>query len=150
MSTGERNDPYLDFRFQVEVDSLVVAGFSEVSGLEVEVETEEYEEGGVNAYTHTLPKRGSTPNLTLRRGLTDSTSLWDWVRSAVDGRVERKNVRVLLLDSTGAESWGWECRNAYPVRWAGPELSGDGNAVAVETLELAHEGITRMEGLPPG
>lgn len=145
-----RTDPYLDFRFHVEIDAVIVGGFTEVTGLEVELETEEYEEGGVNTHTHTLPKRAGYPNLTLRRGLTDATTLWEWLEATVAGRIERKNVRILLLDPAGAETWGWECHDAYPVRWAGPELQADQATVAIESLELAHTGLTTMEGLPRG
>lgn len=149
MSVSERADPFLDARFLIEIDSLVVAGFSEVSGLEVELETEEYAEGGVNTYTHSLPKQFDYPNLVLERGVTDSRTLWQWVEDALNGRIERKNVRVILLDSVGQERWGWEFREAYPVKWAGPELDADRASVAVETLELTHNGITAMEGLSP-
>lgn len=150
MSTTNKRDPYLGFRFRVEVDSLVVAGFSEVTGLELGMQPEEYEEGGVNTHTHRLPTRYTQPNVVLRRGLTDSRELWDWIENAVNGRIERRNGRVILLDSTGELSWGWSFRDAYPVRWAGPELRADQGAVAIETLELAHEGVTKMNGLPGG
>jgi phage tail-like protein len=148
-----RTDPYLGYRFLVEIDSLIVAGFSEVTGLEMQLQTEDYQEGGVNTYTHKLPTRFEYPNLSLRRGITDSTVLWDWVQDVSSGlglapAIERRNVRIVLLDAQGAESWGWECRDAYPVRWAGPELRADQGAVAVESLELVHRGLSRLEGVP--
>lgn len=148
MSTSRKDDPYLGFRFQVEIDSLRVAGFTEVRGLEMEMEPEEYREGGVNTYTHKLPTRFEHPNLAFERGMTDYQEFWLWVQDVVDGQVTRKNVRIILSDSMGEESWGWECRKAYPVRWAGPELRADEGTVAMETLELAHEGVSKMEGLP--
>lgn len=145
MTTGERTDPYVGFRFRVELDSLEVAGFSEVEGLEVELETEPYEEGGVNHYTHTLPTRFSYPNLTLRHGLTESEDLWQWMDDAVHGSIERKSGRIILLDSTGDEVRGWEFRQGYPVRWAGPDLAADQGAVAIEALEIAHNGLGKHE-----
>lgn len=148
MSNSSRTDPYLDARFLVEIDSLVVAGFSEVSGLEVELETEEYEEGGINTHTHSLPKRFGYPNLVFERGMTDSRTLWQWVEDALNGRIERKSGRVFLQDSLGESTWGWEFHEAYPVRWSGPELRADQASVAVETLELTHNGLVTMEGLP--
>lgn len=148
MSAGARTDPYLGYRFLVEVNSLVVAGFSEVSGLEVRVETEEYQEGGVNTHTHSLPKRLSSPNLTLKRGLTDSKTLWDWLDGARNGQIKRRNGRVILLDATGREAWGWEFVDAYPVRWTGSDLRASEGAVAVESLELDHGGLSKMDGLP--
>lgn len=152
MSASDRTDPYLDYRFLVEVDSLIVAGFSEVSGLEVTMEPESYREGGSN-FVHQLPTRLEYSNVVLKRGMTDDMDLWSWMKQAADdppspnGR-ERKLVRIFLQDSRGKESIGWECKDALPVRWAGPELSGSGGAVAVETLELAHHGLSNIEGLP--
>jgi len=154
MSVSERTDPYLGYRFLVEVDSLIVGGFSEVSGLEASVETESYQEGGVNAYTHTLPTRFEHENLVLTRGLTDATELWDWLQSVTNDppRSEdaspRRTVRVFLQDPTGQQSWGWECRDALPVTWTGPELDATDGEVAVETLELAHRGLSRIQGTP--
>lgn len=145
---AERTDPFLDYRFQVEIDGLLVGGFAEVSGIRRELETEEYEEGGVNEFTHALPTRMSHPNLTLRRGVTDATELWEWTQATVHGLVSRRTVRVILQDAQGAEAWGWAFRDAYPVVWEGPELDGSGGTVAMETLELAHEGFTRIDGLP--
>lgn len=144
MVTGERTDPYPDFRFHVEVDSLIVAGFAEVSGLEIEIGTEEYEEGGRAGYTHQFPGRASHPNLELRKGLTNSRSLIEWIQDVADGRIERKNVHVFLLDSAGLPKWGWQCKDAYPVRYAAPELQADQGDVAMETLELAHRGLSSM------
>ncbi|WP_336364716.1 phage tail protein [Halalkalicoccus salilacus] len=144
-----RTDPYLSYRFLVEVDSLVVAGFSEVSGLEVETTTEDYQEGGVNAYTHKLFKHVSYPNLVLRKGMSDSQTLWRWIRdaTAMQPIAERKNIRVVLLNSTGQESRGWEFREAYPVKWTGPEFQADQASVAIETVELVHRGFSQIEGL---
>lgn len=148
MATGERSDPYLGFRFLVEIDALIVAGFSSVSGLEVSLETEDYEEGGVNSYTHSLPTRFEYPNLELERGLTESDDLIGWIQHVRNGDVDRQNVRVVLLDSEGVETWGWEVREAYPVGWSGPDLRGDQSEVAIERLELTHRGLSKMEGLP--
>lgn len=152
MSASDRTDPYLDYRFLVEVDSLIVGGFSEVSGLEASMQAEEYQEGGVNAYTHQLPTRMEYENLILKRGLTDDTELWTWIEAATNDppqpdALRRRNVRIFLQETTGEEAVGWECRDALPVRWAGPDLDANGGAVAIETLELAHHGITTVEGL---
>lgn len=146
MPTGDRTDPYLGFRFTVEIDSLIVAGFSRVEGLGIELETEEYEEGGVNAKTHILPTRFSYSNITLERGITDSDVLWDWMTEAKHGIPERKNGRIILLDSEGQEATGWEFTDAYPVRWEGPDLEAARGQVAIESLELAHEGLSRHGG----
>lgn len=141
-------DPYRNYRFNVEIDSLIVGGFSEVEGLERELQTVEYEEGGRNDFTHAFPDRMSTPTITLRRGLADSDVFWNWIQDVKYGTVERRNGRIVVLDLSGREVWGWEFREAYPVRWSGPDLQADQGAVAVETVELTHRGLSKMEGLP--
>ena len=145
MPVGERSDPYRNFRFKVEIDGLVVGGFSEVSGLHQEVETEDYFEGGVNGYAHKLPKAVKYPNLVLKRGITDADNLWEWQRSVgkKQTKIDRKTIRIIMLDSEGKEKLAWRCLKAYPVKWGGPDLKGDANTVAMESLELSHCGIER-------
>jgi len=144
MAVAERKDPYLSFRFLVELQSLIVGGFSEVSGLQAETEIEEIREGGVNDYVHKLPKITKYSNITLKKGITDCDTLWKWHQDVVNGKVERKTVFVVLMDSEGNEKWRWSFERAYPVKWQGPDLKADSSAVAVETLELAHNGIKKF------
>jgi phage tail-like protein len=142
MATGKRTiDPYLSFRFKVEVDSVIVGGFSEVSGLQIEIETEDYREGGVNDFVHKMPKVTKFTNLVLKRGITDCDKLWKWHRKAVEGKIERKTGRIILCDFNGNEKWRWEFKDAFPVKWSGPDLKADGSVVAIESLEIAHHGI---------
>ena len=141
MTAGDRTDPYLGFRFRVELDSLIVGAFAQVSGLSIEIDTEEVPEGGVNHYTRTVPTGTSHSNVTLERGLTDSSELWDWMQATVHGRVDRRNGRIILLDAAGDETWSWSFRGAYPVSWEGPDLDAAGSEVAIERLELAHLGF---------
>ena len=143
MPVAERNDPYLSFRFLVEIQGLIVGGFSEVSGLQAETEIEPITEGGVNDYVHKLPKITKYPNITLKRGITDSDALWNWHQDVVKGIIKRKSGFIILLDCEGNEKWRWSFERAYPVQWTGPELSADGNTVAVESIELAHNGIKK-------
>ena len=143
MAVGERKDPYLSFRFLVEIQGLIKGGFSEVSGLQAETEFEEIREGGVNDYVHKLPKITKYPNITLKRGIIDSDVLWKWHQDVVNGKVERKTVFIILMDSEGNEKWRWYFECAYPVKWTGPDLRADSNTVAVETLELVHKGIKK-------
>lgn len=143
MALAIRNDPYLSFRFLVEIQGLIVGGFSEVSGLQAETEIEEFREGGVNDHVHKLPKITKYPNLTLKRGITDSDVLWNWYQDVISGFFERKNGFIILQDNEGNEKWRWHFINAYPVKWTGPDLKADSSTVAVETLELAHNGIKK-------
>lgn len=141
MPTGDRKqDPLLSFRFLVEIQGLIVAGFSEVSGLSAETEFDEHQEGGVNEFVYKLPKLSKYPNLVLRKGVTDSEILWGWHHAVTMGKIARTTLHLILLDSEGNEQRRWLFANAYPVKWAGPELKADSNAVAVESLEIAHTG----------
>ena len=143
MATAERNDPYLSFRFLIEIDGIVSAGFSECSGLQVETETEDYREGGVNEYVHKLSKGTKYQNITLKRGITDSEVLWKWHQDVVAGNIKRKGGYIILLDSENNEKLRWRFENAYPVKWSVPELKANSNTVAFETLELIHTGIKK-------
>ena len=141
MTVDKRNDPLLTCRFQVEIDGLLVAGFSEVSGLQAEIEIEDYREGGVNDHEHRLPGKTKYPNLVLKRGLTDSQVLWKWHCDTVEGKIKRKSGRIILFDASGNETWRWTFEDALPVKWEGPTLKADDSTTAVETLELVHNGI---------
>lgn len=143
MTLNERVDPYMGYQFMVEIRGLIVAGFTEVSGLQAETEFEEIKEGGVNDHVHKLPKLTKYPNITLKKGITDSDVLWKWHQEVVAGQFKRKNGFVVLFDSLGNEKWRWYFTDAYPVKWIGPDLKADSNTVAIETLELAHNGIKK-------
>ncbi|CAG0953594.1 hypothetical protein METP3_00358 [Methanosarcinales archaeon] len=132
-------DPYMSFKFRVEIDGITVAGFSDVTGLAFETETESIEEGGINNFVHILPKRTKRQNLVLKHGITDKQDLWDWYQSVVDGTFQRRNGSIILQDVTDNKKWSWNFFNAYPVKWTGPDFKADGNTVAFETIELVHE-----------
>jgi phage tail-like protein len=141
---GIRNDPYLSVNFLVEVDGLAVGGFQEVTGLQVETETEEYREGGVNEYVHRLAGPTKYPqNLVLKKGLTDVESLWKWHQRVVRGDVRRRNGTIYLLDRAGLPAMWWNFTGAYPVKWSGPDFRAEQGAVAVEQVELVHRGISK-------
>ncbi len=137
-------DPYLAYNFLVEIMGLVIGGFSEVSGLQAEVEVTDYREGGVNGYIHRLagPTRYSA-NLILKHGLTDIEGLWNWHQEVIQGLIQRRNISVILLDTTGVEKRRWNFRQAYPVKWIGPDLRAGTSEVAVETVELVHHGLSK-------
>jgi len=142
--SGIRKDPCTAFNFQVEIEGLVIGSFSEVSGLQVETAVEDYQEGGQNRYVHRLPGPARYPsNLVLKRGLTDIETFWRWHQNVVAGTIERKNGTIYLLDRQGQQAMWWDFKQAYPVKWSGPDLKADSNAVAVETIELVHCGISK-------
>lgn len=143
MVLGTRSDPYFGFNFLVEIQSLTLGGFSEVSGLEAEMEVYDYQEGGVNHYTHRLPGPAKySSNLLLQRGVVDSDALWYWYDATVRGQINRQNGSVILLNAAQEAVKRWNFSAAYPVKWSGPELKASGAEVAVERLELAHRGIS--------
>jgi phage tail-like protein len=142
MALGVRSDRYLAHGFAVEFDGLVVGGFAEVSGLVVETETYDYREGGVNDRMHRLPGPVRYPsNILLRRGLTDAQELWSWQRDLAQGTIQRRDGSIVLLDA-GEEAVRWNFAGGYPARWTGPELRANGATVALETLEIAHAGLS--------
>ncbi len=143
MPTGQKTYPYTSFRFKVEINGIIVAQVSDVSGLQVETETEPYEEGGENIFVHQLPKRTKFQNITLKRGITDLEEMWKWHQDVVKGKFQRKNGAIILMDVAGNEKWRWNFSQAFPVKWTGPDLKADGNSVAFETIELAHHGIEK-------
>ncbi len=140
----ERKDPYHGFLFRVEIEGIIVGGFSEVSGIQAETQLEEYKEGGVNDYIHRIPKETKFSNLVLKRGMTDSEALWKWHEGVVAGRFKRNTVHVILLDREGRDAWRWSFENAYPVKWSGGEFKADSGAMAFETIEFAHNGFKKF------
>lgn len=136
-------DPFTTFNFLVEIEGLLVGGFTEVTGLEGEIQVEDYREGGVNGYTHKLPGPADHTNLTLRRGLTAFGSLWNWYLDTTRGAIQRKNGTIMLLDARQVPVMWWNFRNALPVRWTGPTFDARSDEVGAESLELAHEGLSQ-------
>lgn len=120
---------------------MLVAGFSEVSGLTVETEFEEIAEGGVNQYVHRLPSRTRYEPIVLKRGITVMSDLWDWYADVVEGKVVRRNGSIILFDNRFIEFRRWNFYDAYPTKWIGPALDASGSQVAVETIELVHNGL---------
>ena len=141
---GVRSDPYMAYNFVVEIEGLITGGFTEVTGLESEIELESYQEGGMNGYIHQFPRRTRYPNLVLSHGLTDIDSLWRWYKAATAGNIQLKNGTIMLLNRQQIPMMWWNFKNAYPVKWVGPQFNASNTAaVAVERLELVHQGIDK-------
>ena len=136
-------DPYKNFRFLVELDGIVQAGFSDVSGFGSDVEVIEYREGGDAANVRKLPGKVSYPDITLKWGITDSRELYDWHLAAVNGAIQRKNGSIILLDDTAQEKVRWNFFGAWPSKWDGADFSAKGNDVAIDTLTVSCERVER-------
>jgi len=144
MATGERKDPYRVYNFLVEIDGIARAGFRECSGLDSSQDPIDYREGNYPTTVHKLPGLVKHSNITLKWGITDDASLWEWRKKAMDGKVERKNGSIILLDDTGSEKARWNFRDGWPTKWTGPTFNATGNEVAIETLEIVHEHLEKV------
>ena len=136
-------DPYGNYNFLVEIDGIARAAFQEVSGLDSTLDVIEHREGGDNLSVRKFPGQTKFSNITLKWGMTDDSELYDWHRAAVNGEVSRRNGSVVLLDRRGQEVSRWNFFNAWPSKWTGPELSAEGSDLAIESLEIVHEGLER-------
>lgn len=143
METGKRINPFMNFNFILEIDGITQASFKECSGLSISTEAVDYREGGDNLGVKKLVGKTTYSEITLKWGMTDSTEMWEWRKSVLDGSIERKNGSIVLLDQTGTEKVRWNFVSAWPSKWEGPSLDATANDVALETLTIVHEGLSR-------
>jgi phage tail-like protein len=166
-----RADPLLGFNFQVSITdsqpaassavagisislagSQATAGFSEISGLEATMNVESYDAGGVNGGALKFPGRINWKNLVFQRGVverrptSDTSDFWTWLQSFLDGRGFRKDGVITLMDPSRAPALAWSWRRGVLVRWTGPTMNAQQSQVAIEQLEIAHEGLTMVTG----
>jgi phage tail-like protein len=141
MATGDRVDPFAQYNFMVEIDGVTRAGFTEASGLTVEQDIIEYREGSEVARARKLPGLTKYTNITLKRGLVGDAELWEWRKSTIDGQTERRAGSIVLLDESRQEVMRWNFVEGWVAKWEGPTLNATANEVAVETLEICHEGL---------
>lgn len=138
-----RKDPYKNYRFLVEIDGIVQAGFSECSGFGSEVQVVEYREGGDSATARKVPGMTKYTDISLKWGITDSRELYDWHLTAVNGQLERKNGSVVILDDIGQEKVRWNFFGAWPSKYTGPSFNAKGNDIAIDTLTVTCERMQR-------
>jgi phage tail-like protein len=117
-----------------------MAAFSEASGLESETAVIEYRTGD-EYLTRKLPGLTRFANIVLRRGITQDRGLWDWRQNIVDGNPDRRNGMIKVLDDQRNEVLRWNFRNGWICKWEGPAFDAKSNEVAIETIEIAHEGL---------
>jgi phage tail-like protein len=133
------------FRFVVEIGNQAAGAFTECDLPSIEWDVEEVKEGGLNTHIHQLPGRRKAGKVSLKNGVAKST-LVTWYLNAMEETIERKPVTIKLKDSLGNTVLAWHMLGAYPVRWAGPQLRSDSNAIAIQTLDLACGQITVDNG----
>jgi phage tail-like protein len=141
MPDGKRNDPFGQFSFLVEIDGVIQGGFSECSGLTTDTTIIEYREGQEIATTRKLPGLQKYNNIVLKRGWTNDRKLWEWRKKVIDGTTQRQGGTIVLLDEARNPALRWNFREGWPSKWEGPALNAKTSEVAIETLEIAHEGL---------
>jgi phage tail-like protein len=147
MAVGQRKDPYRNFRFLLEIDSIVQAGFSECTIPDTTSDVVDYREGNEQPSARKLPGLTKWGNITLKWGATDSLDLYNWRKLVEQGKMKdaRRKVTVILQDEEGNNAARWEFVDAWPSKYDAPDVTAKGNDVAVETLEIVHEGMSRTK-----
>lgn len=167
--TGIRLDPPLNHNFLVMIvdtstpgaflasaafslaGDVLFGGFSECSGLDMTMQAEKLHEGGLNNTEHRFPTRITWENLTLKRGVSRlSQSGWDWLYDFGEGKVKRKDGLIILMDDHHLPHNVWTFKRGLPVKFQGPPMKGVASEVAIESLEIAHEGLWQLSVLKLG
>lgn len=150
-----RDDPYPSYCFRIEVtdvsaDGKAVKGaFSEVSGLEAAVDPIDYRNGNEDIRVRKVPGLKKFTNITLKRGLIGDLGLWNWILEGQKGKVRRAAGSIVLMDESGQnEVMRWNFVRGWPCKWTGPGMNAKNNEVAMETLEICHEGLS-IDGEAP-
>jgi phage tail-like protein len=142
--TGAWVDPYRAYNFKLDIQGVTEGHFTECSELGIRVASIPYREGGAGQVVHQLPGRVEYSQVTLRYGLTSSRLLWDWLMSAVKGKVERRNVSIVMMAEDGTTSvMQWNLINTWVAEWRGAPLDALGQEAAIETVSLVFETIDR-------
>jgi phage tail-like protein len=147
MATGERKDPYKNHRFMVEIDGIHQAGFREVTIPDSSQDPIEYRNGNDSPTVAKQPGLIKYGNVTLKWGITDSLDIYKWRQQVEAGKMKdaRKKIAIVLLDQEGKSASRWEFTAAWPMKYSSPSLNATANEIAIETLEIAHEGMKRTK-----
>jgi phage tail-like protein len=142
-----RHDPLRNFRFRLEIDGIQQAGFSEVAIGETTTDAVDYREGNEPAHVRKLSGLTKYGNITLKWGVTDSLELFNWHKAIVAGQIQkqRKQVAIVVVDEAGTDKARFVVSEAWPIKYDPSDLNAKGNEVHIEVLELANEGIERVQ-----
>ena len=135
---------HMGSEYKVEIEGLDAGGFSEVTGFDASIDVVEYREGDMVPTPQKLPGLKKYGNVTLKQGIVDSTVMYDWMIAGVNGAAERKTLTITLLDEEEAPAASWQIINAWPIKYTAPDFNATASEVAIETVEIAHEGMTRI------
>ncbi len=144
---GERKDPFLNNRFLVEIDGITQGGFREVTIPDSSQDPVEYREGNETITVRKLPGLIKYGNVSLKWGITDSLDLYNWRKKVEDGKIDeaRINMSIVGHDNEGKAVTRWEFTSAWPTKYDAPDFNATASEIAIETLEIAHEGMKRTE-----
>ena len=143
MPTGTRVDPFRTFNFRLEIDGLTVGSFRECSGLAADGNSVDYREGtDIPRSVRKLIGLQTYSNVTLKRGYTTNHELWDWYKNIVNGIPDRRHGSVILMDEQRKDVMRWSVENMWIKKIEAPTFNATANEVAVESVELVHEGLT--------
>jgi len=142
---AQRKDPYRNSRFRLEIQGIVQAGFSECTGFDATTDAVDYREGTDRPVLRKLSGLTKYGNITLKWGLTDAKEIWEWRKQVIDGKMKeaRRNGSIVICDEEGNEKVRWNFVDGWPSKYDPADLNAKGNDVAIETLEITHEGLER-------
>lgn len=137
--------PIINARFRLELGSIQQASFSECTGFDTTTELVEYRDGDDPLEFRKQPGINKYGNITLKWGLTDSDELWKWRKMVIDGKIDqaRKGGSIVIMDHEGNDKIRWNFKNGWPSKYDPSDLNAKNNEVAIETLEITHEGLSR-------
>lgn len=147
MPAIQRNDPYTSYNFLLTVNGIsndgqaVSGSFTEIGGLEFEISPIEYRNGSEGTTVRKMPGLVKYTNLTCKRGVTGDLVFWNWILAGVQGEVQRADGAIILRNENLDEVMRWNFRRAWPCKYTGPTLNAANNEIAMETLEICHEGL---------
>lgn len=144
--TGAVIDPFRQYNWRLEIGGATQAYFTACTGLGVDIEVIKYREAGNRQIVRALPGQVDYQPITLHFGLTSTRDMFDWLMAAVEGRADRRNVSIIVLDSEGNESERsprWNLEAAWVAAWRGATLDALSRQVAIETITLVYDRLVR-------
>lgn len=144
----DKNWPLPKFYFMVDWGSTTNIPFQEVSGLEIEAQPLSYRHGNSPVFSEiNMPGMVKNGSVTMKKGVfAKDNSFWDWYNKIKMNTIERQNVVIKLLDEKGNPTMTWTLNNAWPTKISSTDLKSDANEVAIESIEIMHEGLTIANG----
>ena len=138
--------PNAKFRYRVEIEGVAAGGFTEVTGSDITIDPIEYREGDMTSETPMkVPGLKKYGNLTFKQGIADNKAMYDWIAQLLTpGMIVRKTITITLLNEAQQPAASWQAINAWPTKYTAPDFNSTADEIAIETMEVVHEGLTRV------